>query len=498
MGKLKLHGATFLMTLLLILSLCLPVFATGESSEWDIHDTSISVGVFDDVCGKYALKNRTLTGPGPLFITDSIELLLQSGGITDFTEREGRLYDLTYLEEDAAVTLQESADFRFYVKRNGEPVPEDQLDQYLADGDIVEWVYTTAERYDRIQAQALEASQPNTENTQPAEDWSEETASIQEAACNWLDRHATTHTEYLLAIGCAGRSADVEAVNQLQAEVRQDASDDPAYLSHLILQLSFCGFDASYADLSELLSRVAESEDLAEQPDAVSGTLLAYDSRNYAIPNSAPNSREALIDALLELQTSSGGFRPDPGTSARVSSTVQAILALSSYTDQVAVSAAIDRAVTFLAESQIRLGISGSDAGTSDSRSLSQIILALSAAGVPLSDERFRLDDVDLLTRLMSYRREDGSFAQFATDESGDAASTAEAVIALASIRKNGNPFRLSSSSSTTIPISTQTPLQEISDEQQTYLIIGASLLLLIVLLALVAVLLKKMPPRQK
>lgn len=462
----------------------------GTSSEWETRDYRFSVGIYNDVAGSYALRSRSASGEGPFTPARALAVLAQAGEIEDFMESRGRLLSVTYLVEGTPVTLHESETRRFYLKRNGVAVSEENLEQYVSDGDILEWVYTTAEQYEQIQASLVQEPEP--EEELPVSDWAAEAASLQADACSWLDRYATSSTWYLLAVGCAGRTADAQVVSRLQAEARLNTSEEEPSPDQMrqILLLSFCGFDTSNADLSQLLSSLMTRGDLALLDNGYSEALLAYDCRGYAIPNSAPNSRNTLIDSLLSLQRDNGGFsvqeseeRASPGA------TFWASIALAPYAGTERVRTSLNQAVDYLA--------AACQAASCPSVQLSQAITVLSSLGLSLDDERFWQGELGLVERLMASRLTDGSFALQPESTAGDALATEMAVVALASIRRNGNPFRVPSALRNTVPVSAQSTATTPAGAQKIYWIAGA-LLVSVLLLILLAILLKRTGKRKK
>ena len=498
MGIGKRFCCVWLSAVLFCALLCSPALASETEQGPEEREFEFSVGVYNDVLGEYALKNRTVDAFGGVTIDRSIAILLQKGMLESYTQSEDRLLSLSYRDDsDVLRTLNENVKRKFYVKLNGEALrPEDASNLYIHDGDLIEWIYTTADRYASVSERGDEA--PASSQAQaPAESWTAAASAVQSAACDWLDDRAGTSAGYLIAIGSAGRSANINVVNRLLAEVRKtESSDSPTALADQILKLSFCGFDATNPDLSELLNRLMEQKGCETWTvQELCAVLTAYDCRGYTVPGGVANNRDALLASLLDCQRESGGFANSPAVNESLTVTAAAVTALSAYSSRSTVRDAIDRALGYLAELQTDDGqfrILRKDS----SEALSQVIIALMSAGVHLRDERFLKGEENLLALLLEYQQADGGFSP-TLDGKSESAATENAVTALAALRRGGNPYRVASSLKNTVPVSSQAPLQEIDNGRTGYWIAGGALLGLFVL-AVVAVLLLKRGRRDR
>lgn len=158
--------------------------------------------------------------------------------------------------------------------------------------------------------------------------------------------------------------------------------------------------------------------------------LIALDSGSYAVPANAQWTKERLIKSILELQSKDGGFPLTAGSTDDVDITAMAVTALSSHNDQAEVKAAADKAIAWLSQQQLEGGgfkLSGAE----NSESTSQVIIALSAAGVGPNDSRFIKAKGGLLSHLASFRQSTGGYAHSA-GQPGNSLATEQALLALA------------------------------------------------------------------
>src|SRR5690625_5028687 len=153
--------------------------------------------------------------------------------------------------------------------------------------------------------------------------------------------------------------------------------------------------------------------------------LIAMDSMRYPVPEDAHDTRQSIIEEIMKLQLTDGGFslnspESDPDIIA------MAIQALAPYYnseetytyEQGAVSKevtktvreVIDEALHTLSNLQTENGDFESF-GIPNSESTAQVIVALTSLGIdPLSDERFIKNDNTILDGISSYLMDDGGF----------------------------------------------------------------------------------------
>ena len=156
--------------------------------------------------------------------------------------------------------------------------------------------------------------------------------------------------------------------------------------------------------------------------------LIAIDSCDWKVPESAELSRTDIVRHILESQNGDGGFsieesagRSDPDLTAMV------LQALAPYRGSEEVSAAAERALDYLA---------GNRGNTCET--LSQIVCALCCLGKdPDEDSRFE----GLTDDLIAYANDDGGFSHEKDSGSSEMAS-AQALIALCSLERLRNGER--------------------------------------------------------
>ena len=179
--------------------------------------------------------------------------------------------------------------------------------------------------------------------------------------------------------------------------------------------------------------------------------LIALDSMDYPMPvcegAAVQATRQMYVDRLLSTQRENGAW--GVGSTAgdvSIDMTAMTLLALSNYRTNPKVAAAADKALQWLSEKQDDVG--GFDSfGTSNSESVSQAIIALSALGIGLDDARFVKNGKSLLDNLMTYALPGGGFRHTA-DGDLDQMATEQATCALAALaqaKKGNSLYRIGS-----------------------------------------------------
>lgn len=481
---------SFLLAFSMLFAFIRPVSAADNFVSAD--PVRISVGFFNSVSKEYILPNRVVEAPGGLSIAYTAFLLTQLDLLDGCAMNAGRIVNIIYTDEEERVhTLNAGDEGNFYVKKNGVALSDTRLDEEIADGDIYEWVYAPTEEYEAAQQDHISVSTPP--HAVPNQEWTEEMTALRNAALGWLNLNADENEYYIISVGSAGKTADIEAVNRLVANVRRTSGyDSPMEIARRILMLSYCGYDAGNSDLSGLLSELMEYENLESY--GVSGlaeALLAYDCRNYTVPNSASNNRDYLVRQLLSLQGDDGGFISNTGQLSNINATAAAIIALSAYTDsRDDVREAVERAVDYLADRQETNG-EFLYSRMEDSESLSNVILALACMGISQSDERFYKDGRLLTELLLEYQNADGGFSR-SKGEGSNVASTERAVIALSAVRRNSSPFYISAAVQNTVTVTSPVPVQVVDDGFRLYALLGGILVGLAFAAVITAYLLKR------
>jgi hypothetical protein len=175
--------------------------------------------------------------------------------------------------------------------------------------------------------------------------------------------------------------------------------------SRIIIALTAIGKDVTNVGGYNLLAGLSDLEFVKYQGNnGPIWALLALDSGNYPVPSGGTVTRQALIDEILRVQTSDGGWTVY-GDKADSDMTGMALTALAPYyTKDLKVQEAIDKAIARLSEMQDEDGgYSTSYDGTTKiatSESISQVVTALSALGINAdTDPRFVKNVQQLLYR---------------------------------------------------------------------------------------------------
>ena len=206
--------------------------------------------------------------------------------------------------------------------------------------------------------------------------------------------------------------------------------------SRMILALTAIGKDVTNVGGHNLLQGLSDLEYVKYQGNnGPIWALLALDSGNYPAPTGGTTTRQALIDELLRVQTSDGGWTIS-GDKADSDMTGMALTALAPYyTKDLKVQEAIDKAIARLSEMQDEDGgYSTSYDGTTKiatSESISQVVTALSALGInPDTDERFIKNGSSAIDALLRYYVTGGGF-KHVMDGEVDGMGTEQAYYAL-------------------------------------------------------------------
>ena len=138
--------------------------------------------------------------------------------------------------------------------------------------------------------------------------------------------------------------------------------------------------------------------------------LIALNTRDYAVPEGAVNTKETLLAALTEKQTASGGWAA-AGDAADADLTAMALIALAPLTkENGTAAAAAAKAVECLASLQ-DADAGFTNGGLANCESCAVTVTALCCLGIdPATDERFMKNGRSVLDALLAYRLPDGSF----------------------------------------------------------------------------------------
>ncbi|MFD2042938.1 DUF4430 domain-containing protein [Ornithinibacillus salinisoli] len=205
-------------------------------------------------------------------------------------------------------------------------------------------------------------------------------------------------------------------------------------LEKVIIGLSAAGTDATDVAGYNLVDKLVQHRSF-ENPSinmAIYG-LLAIDSGDYQVSDEV---RNLFIDLIMDKEYDVGGWalfgdRPTADITGMV------LTALAPYQDRPAVSAAIERAVTYLSTEQDETGgyfevFNGGDS----SESVSQVITGLSSIGIDPTSDAFTKDGGNLVQHLLKFKQSDGGFSHIIDDDYSMGMSTQQAFLAFLAYQK--------------------------------------------------------------
>ncbi|PIC98948.1 MULTISPECIES: DUF4430 domain-containing protein [unclassified Sporosarcina] len=198
--------------------------------------------------------------------------------------------------------------------------------------------------------------------------------------------------------------------------------------------------------------------------------LVALDTKNYEVPKDAKWNREKIVEALLSYQRADGAWSlatSNTGT-ASYDMTAMALIGLAPYNEQPAVKKAVEKAVTFLSESQGSTGgFNETFVGGISSEATSQVIIGLTANNIDPQGERFTKNGINLIDHLLSFQTENGGFKHTLTG-STDGMATEQAIqglVAFDLFTKGEGRLYDFSEKSTQLEVSSHSTLQGILND---------------------------------
>lgn len=205
--------------------------------------------------------------------------------------------------------------------------------------------------------------------------------------------------------------------------------------SRIILALTAMGKDVTKVGTHNLLAGLNSMDYIKKQGNnGPIWALIALDSGNYPVPE-GDVTRQALIDEILRVQTSDGGWAIS-GDEADADMTGMALTALARYYKKdLRVLAAVDKAIECLSQMQDADGgfstFSGNGGKVATSESTAQVVVALTALGInPDTDARFVKNGHSAIDALVSYFVNGGGFKHVSNGQL-DGMATEQAYYAL-------------------------------------------------------------------
>lgn len=274
--------------------------------------------------------------------------------------------------------------------------------------------------------------------------WNEETEATLALACDWL---TISHQGelYYFCMGTAEEPAPAQLVTAYIAQVSAEEGEQEILdTEYTALNTTFCRYSARNVLGTDFIKGIEDYPDYDSQElNTIVYALLALDSNQYCVKETARNTRTSLLEQLLLYQNEDGGFAELLNHSSTPSSTALALTVLSNYQErQVDYQEAVQAGLSYLSETQQPDGIF-LDRGKESSSATAKVLTALISLDIPLDDERFVKQNHTLNEVLMRYVRLDGGFSEM-LDQDSDVVATEYAILALSSMKQGKNPYQLS------------------------------------------------------
>ncbi|WP_339252240.1 DUF4430 domain-containing protein [Sporosarcina sp. FSL W8-0480] len=307
----------------------------------------------------------------------------------------------------------------------------------LKNGDVIRWQYTTDLGKDLGSSYApgpvVIPETPKKEDTVTRK-------SIEEAV-KWINKNRdfTIYDDFndwdVLALARSNNNVSESYYTSLIDYVKENKGEFRKVTDYerIALAVTAIGKDPKNIAGYNFIEKIYSNARMTSQGvNGVVFALLALDAKKYEIPADALWTREKLLNWLLEQQKEDGGFPLASGASSDIDITAMALQALANYQDKKEVKLATDKALNWLSRQQQATG-GFESAGTVNSESISQVIIALTSLGIDLDDKRFTKDKGDLRTALQSFINKDGGISHTIGDESNYLA-TQQGLLALIAI----------------------------------------------------------------
>lgn len=206
-------------------------------------------------------------------------------------------------------------------------------------------------------------------------------------------------------------------VNNLETEVKKKSGilSDKKYTEYARVVLALTAIEQNPADFAgyDLLSPLSELDNVVKTGiSGITFALIAFDSGNYDVPDPKKDykgkkaTREKLVYMLIDSQLSDGGWAY-MGTKSDVDMTAMVIQALAKYYKEADVKKAVDKGVELLSKRQQKSGAFISNE-SENCESTAQVITAMAALGIEVSDERFIKDNNTVLDGLLGFYKDGG------------------------------------------------------------------------------------------
>jgi LPXTG-motif cell wall-anchored protein len=267
----------------------------------------------------------------------------------------------------------------------------------------------------------------------------------------------------LLAMKQAGKEIPASYLNDYKKLVieKQGKFRKITDTERYTLAILAAGGDPTNIEGYNLIKEIYQADVTKQGLIGLAYALLAFDSANFEIPETALWTREKLISYLLERQNQDGGWAWDESATSDIDTTGMIVAALAPYKEQSGVKENVDAAVQYLAEQFQASKIDNSSTAA-------QVIIALSALGIDANSELFVKDNSGLVQFLLTFQNADGGFDWMGGDES-DTMSTPQGIQALVAYQL----YTLGKGSLYKLPLieqrpDTEAPVAETPEAEQT------------------------------
>jgi LPXTG-motif cell wall-anchored protein len=194
-----------------------------------------------------------------------------------------------------------------------------------------------------------------------------------------------------------------------------------------VLGILAAGADPTTIEGYNLVKSIYNGNVTKQGLNGVAYALIALDSANFQVPNSAIWTRQKLENQLLEKQNKDGGWTWEGSTTSDPDTTAMVLTALAPYKNQVNVKTKVNSAVQFLSKKFL-------DGKIDNSSTAAQVVIALSALNIDANGALFTKENSSLMNFLLSFQNTDGGFDWQGGDKS-DIFSTEQGVQALAAYK---------------------------------------------------------------
>lgn len=301
--------------------------------------------------------------------------------------------------------------------------PEYSAGNYtLEDGDVLRWQYTKDFGLD-----LGEETTPDPGEGGDSEDTN--TIDVQKAisdAAKWMgeNRDFTTYDHFIdwdvLGLARAGQQVPDTYYTALENYVKAQNGEFRKVTDYERMALAITSIGKNPRAIAgyDFLEKIYNNPRMTMQgTNGVIFALIALDTKKYEVPTNAVWTREKLVKWLLAQQNEDGGFPLAEKAASDIDMTAMALQALANYQDTNEVKAATDKALDWLSKQQLAEG-GFQSAGSVNSESVSQVIIALASLGFDLEDNRFKKEKGDLLAAFQTFMNKDGGISHTIGEES--------------------------------------------------------------------------------